>query len=222
MGLEPGEYFLYVSRLEPENNAHLVVKAFERVNTPKKLVVVGDAPYARDYIAQVKSTSDPRIVFPGAIYGTGYRELQSHAYCYVHATEVGGTHPALIEAMGCARPVLYLDTIENREVAGDAALAFGNSNDDLAAEDLAEKMRALLANPSLCAQYGRRALARVRELYQWDGVASQYERLFLELLGNRDRSKVPEGVRRVSSSSDGPEANDKTASVSLPSRGHEP
>src|ERR1035437_518355 len=148
LGLEPGEYFLYVSRLEPENNAHLVVKAFERVETPKKLVVLGDAPYARGYIAQVKSTSDPRIVFPGAIYGTGYRELQSHAFCYVHATKVGGTHPALIEAMSCARCVLFLDTKENREVAGGAAIAFENSPADLTAEDLAEKMRALLGNPS--------------------------------------------------------------------------
>ena len=53
----------------------------------------------------------------GAIYGRGYRELQSHCFAYVHATEVGGTHPALIEAMGRGCPVLYLDTPENREVA---------------------------------------------------------------------------------------------------------
>ena len=37
---------------------------------------------------------------PGAIYGPGYHELQSHCFAYIHATEVGGTHPALIEAMG--------------------------------------------------------------------------------------------------------------------------
>src|SRR3972149_5413862 len=89
--------------------------------TDKKLVIVGDAPYARRYIAELKSAADPRVLFPGAIYGAGYRELQSHAFCYIHATEVGGTHPALIEAMGCARCVLFLDTVENREVAGGAA-----------------------------------------------------------------------------------------------------
>lgn len=211
LGLEPGGYFLYVSRLEPENNAHLVVSAFEQVVTTKKLVVLGDAPYARDYIAQVKSTRDSRILFPGAIYGTGYRELQSHAYGYVHATKVGGTHPALIEAMGCARPVLYLDTVENREVAGDAAMAFAGSNDESAAKHLADKMRALLANPNLCAEYGRRALERVRECYQWNGVASQYEQLFLELLGKRDRGHVPEGLRSDASAGAGTEANDKTA-----------
>ena len=51
LGLEPGGgYFLYVSRLEPENNALLVREAFERVNTPLKLALIGDAPYAEEYI----------------------------------------------------------------------------------------------------------------------------------------------------------------------------
>ena len=191
LGLKPEEYFLYVSRLEPENNALLVVKAFERVQTDKKLVVVGDAPYARDHIAEVKSTTDPRIIFPGAIYGVGYRELQSHAFCYIHATEVGGTHPALIEAMGCGRCVLYLDTGENREVAGDAAIAFHNSPDELA-----RKIREVLADRRLREQYQTRALQRVRECYRWDGVASEYERLFLDLLGNTGRSEVSLNVRK--------------------------
>ena len=163
LGLEPEGYFLYVSRLEPENNARLVVEAFEKVATDKKLVMVGDAPYARDYIAQLKSTSDSRILFPGAIYGAGYRELQSHAFCYLHATEVGGTHPALIEAMGCARCVLYLNTVENHEVAGGAAIAFEKSPGDLA-----EKMRAVSENPDLRLPYQAQALLRAVSLGRRD------------------------------------------------------
>src|SRR5438876_1627921 len=90
LGVKPREYFLYVSRLEPENNAHVVIEAFEKVKTDKKLLIVGDAPYARGYIEKLKSTRDPRIKFAGAVYGTGYRELQSQAYAYIQATEVGG------------------------------------------------------------------------------------------------------------------------------------
>ncbi len=108
LGVEPGRYILYVSRLEPENNALLVRQAFERIESDYKLVVVGDAPYAESYIRKVKSTADRRILFPGAIYGEGYRQLQSHCAAYVQATEVGGTHPALIEAMGRGALVLYL------------------------------------------------------------------------------------------------------------------
>src|SRR6202007_1861139 len=89
LGVHPREYFLYVSRLEPENNAHIVIEAFEKIRTDKKLVIVGDAPYARTYIEQLKSTRDVRIRFAGSIYGVGYRELQTHAYTYIQATEVG-------------------------------------------------------------------------------------------------------------------------------------
>ena len=74
--------------------------------------------------------ADPRVVIPGAIYGTGYRELGSWCFAYIHATEVGGTHPALIEAMGRGCLVLYLDNAENREVCGDAGLAYHDQRAD--------------------------------------------------------------------------------------------
>jgi len=178
LGLEPHGYLLYVSRMEPENNAHLVVKAFEQIQTDKKLVMVGDAPYAPQYIREIRATTDPRILFPGAIYGLGYRELQSHALCYIHATEVGGTHPALIEAMGCGRCVLFLDTAENREVAGDAAIPFSHS-----AEDLARKMCLVLEDAVLRADCEFLAVERVRQRYRWDDVTAQYEQMFEELTG---------------------------------------
>src|SRR5262249_54137491 len=106
LGLEPGRYFFYVSRMEPENNALLVRQAFERVSTDMRLALIGDAPYAEQYIRMVRDTRDPRVVIPGAVYGTGYHELGSHCFAYIHATEVGGTHPALIEAMGRGALVL--------------------------------------------------------------------------------------------------------------------
>ena len=123
-GLEAGKYVLYVSRFEPENNAHLVLEAFRQVRSPFKLVMVGDAPYAKRYISKLKEIADPRVLFTGYVFGESYRELMSHAYCYVHATEVGGTHPALVEAMGMSRGVLVADTPENREVAGRRRILF--------------------------------------------------------------------------------------------------
>ena len=98
--INPREYVLYVSRLEPENNAHLVIKAFEKVKSKMKLVIVGDALYNQAYIENLKKTKDKRIIFTGYVFGDGYKELQSNAYFYVQATEVGGTHPALVEGMG--------------------------------------------------------------------------------------------------------------------------
>jgi glycosyltransferase involved in cell wall biosynthesis len=177
LGLEPHRYFLYVSRMEPENNALLVREAFETVETELRLALVGDAPYAQEYIRQVGDTTDGRVVMPGAIYGAGYHELQSNSFAYIHATEVGGTHPALIEAMGRGAVVLYLETPENTEVAGGVGIAF-------TPETLAERMRDVLAvTDEERARVGRCAAERVRERYSWDAVTDAYERLLLEMLG---------------------------------------
>lgn len=170
LGLEPGRYVLYVSRMEPENNALLVRHAFEQIDTDFKLVLVGKAPYAAEYIRQVKDTADSRVVIPGAIYGEGYHQLQSHCAVYVQATEVGGTHPALIEAMGRGALVLYLHTPESAEVAGDAAVPF--------TDDLAEKLRwAIGVSQSERAIWGKRATERIQELYSWNAVTDRYEAL---------------------------------------------
>lgn len=171
LGLSKRNYFLYVSRMEPENNGLLVREAFERVAGDVKLALIGDAPYAAEYIAQVRDTRDARVVMPGAIYGAGYHELGSHCFAYIHATEVGGTHPALIEAMGRGALTLYLDTPENREVAGGAGLAFTHEN-------LAEVLHAVLEMPEAEREVWRgRAMARVRERYSWDAVTDAYEKL---------------------------------------------
>jgi len=177
LGLERGRYFLYVSRLEPENRALEVREAFERVPAPEmKLALIGDAPYANEYIRRVRDTKDPRIVMPGAIYGRGYLELGSWCFAYIHATEVGGTHPALIEAMARGALVLYLDTTENREVCGEAGIPYLNQN------ELAARMMDVLRMSDAERQaYRDRALARVRERYDWDAVTSQYESLLTGL-----------------------------------------
>ena len=177
LGLEPARYFLYVSRLEPENHPLEVRQAFEAVETSMKLALVGDAPYAQDYIRAIRDTRDARVVLPGAIYGAGYRELGSHCFAYVHATEVGGTHPALIEAMGRGALVLYRNTPENAEVTGDAGIPFEPV-------ELADKLRMVLAMPEQEREaYRRRALERVRQRYSWDAVTDAYEALLKKLGG---------------------------------------
>lgn len=172
LALEPYRYFLYVSRMEPENRALEVRQAFERVATDLKLALIGDAPYAPEYIQRVRDTKDPRIVMPGAIYGAGYRELGTWCFAYIHATEVGGTHPALIEAMGRGALVLYLDTVENAEVCGDAGLPYHGE------AGLVARLREVLDMPEAERdRYRQRALQRVRERYDWEAVTTQYERL---------------------------------------------
>ena len=178
-GVELNRYVLYVSRLEPENNAEMVIEAFRRVRTPQKLLVVGDAPYAHEYIAHLRSLArrDRRIVFTGFVFGDAYRALQQNAFCYVHATEVGGTHPALLEAMGYGNCVLTLATPENVEVTGDAAIHYRDT------PDLAAQLQKVLRGGATVTQYRQRAQARVRERYDWEHVVDEYERLFAGMAG---------------------------------------
>src|ERR1041384_3049836 len=177
--VEPNRYVLYVSRLEPENNAHLVIEAFKRVRTSHKLVIVGDAPYAEEYIKRLRADArrDRRIIFTSFVFGDAYRALQQNAYCYVHATEVGGTHPALLAAMGYGTCVLTLATPENLEAVGEAGIAYRD------ADELAAQLQRVLRDGSLVNAYRQRAQKRVREHYDWERVVDHYEELFARLAG---------------------------------------
>jgi glycosyltransferase involved in cell wall biosynthesis len=177
--VEPNRYVLYVSRLEPENNARLVIEAFKKVRTAYRLLIVGDAPYAHEYIEDLRARArgDKRIVFTGFVFGQDYRALQQNAYCYVHATEVGGTHPALLEAMGYGNCVLTLATPENIEAVGEAGIPYADEF------DLAEKLRRVLRDGSLVQSYRNRAQLRVQEYYDWDSIVDKYEQLFAEMAG---------------------------------------
>lgn len=150
-GLTPQDYFLVASRLEPENNADLTVRAFEQVDTSKKLVIAGGANWDSPFVERLKQTSDPRIQFLGPVYKDGHiQELHAQCYAYVHGNEVGGTNPALLKALGYGNCVLALDVPFNAEVVRDAAVLYRKDPVDLAA-----KMQRLVEEPELATDYRR-------------------------------------------------------------------
>lgn len=177
-GLKAKQYILYVSRLEPENNALGVIQAYNRLNTDMPLVIVGDAPYATEYKQLLRDTANPRVVFTGFQFGEAYQEFQSNCYVYVQATEVGGTHPALIESMSYGNCVVVNGTPENLEVIGDAGAAFEKNR----FEQLAEILQGLLDDPARVAALGAKAEERVMRDYSWDSVVDKYERLLAPLI----------------------------------------
>jgi len=173
-------YMLYVSRLEPENNPDTVIRAFGKVETDWRLVIVGGNPYDGRYLRHLRSIADHRVVFTGPVYGTRYWQLLKNAGMYLSGSEVGGTHPGLIEAMVTENLILYRNTPENCEAVADCGLPFGPG-----VEDLAVKMRSALQHPNWRAEMGARSRARVESLYGWDCIAERYE----HLLQGPDRSR---------------------------------
>jgi glycosyltransferase involved in cell wall biosynthesis len=177
-GLRPGEYLLYVSRLEPENNAHLIIDAYRDVPGDVPLAIVGDAPYATAYKNRLTELAarDSRVRMLGAIYGDGYRDLQRAAQAYVQATEVGGTHPALIEAMGAGNVVLAMSTPENLEVTAGTALLF-----DDRASLVAAMTQATGSKREALHELAEAARQRALKVYTWEAVTDAYEALLLRL-----------------------------------------
>ena len=177
-GLSPREYFLFVGRLVPENCAHVLIDAFSKLETGKRLVIVGDASYSEDYIAKLKSAADPRVIFTGYVFGEGYHQLSRNAYVFVVPTEVGGTHPVILEAMGSGNCVLVNNHPPNLEVIGDAGVSFDGR---VGARDLRLKMEYLLSEPQLVEELREKARNRVKQEYGWDSIVNKYENLCYEI-----------------------------------------
>lgn len=187
-GLLPRSYVLVVTRLEPENNADFVIRAFKGVKTNLRLVVVGDAPYAPEYRQKVLDLADEddRVVMTGFVYGKGYRELQANAYCFVQATEVGGTHPALVEGMWLCGAVLVNGTPENREVIGRAGEAYEPGS----LTSLTNALQSLVDNPGRADELRPLARERVETEYSWSAVTTAYENLLKRVSRRRNQTAL--------------------------------
>jgi len=177
-GLAPGGYMLFVSRLSPENQADLLLRAFARYRGPLKLVICGAADYEQSHFRELQKLADGRVIFTGARYGDGYVELSQNARFFVMPADIEATRLVLLDQMGMGSAILYKDCPATREVLGDAAESFSSENPE---ESLAEKIILLAESPARCAELGRRALARAEETFNWNLVADQYEGLFEEM-----------------------------------------
>ena len=177
-GLEPRRYLLAVGRFVPENGFHRLIKAYGEVQPPMPLVVVGDAPYSEDYKRSLKAIAPAGVIFTGYQFGSAYQELSRHAYSFLFAAEVGGTHPVLVEQLAYGNCVLARWTESNAEVMGDAGIFF---HDDA---EMVAQLRGILTDPPLVERKRASALTR-GAAYSWDRVTDQYEELLRRISGRR-------------------------------------
>jgi len=182
-GLKPGQYFLQITRFEPENNPLLTIAAYKQLVTDKKLVLVGGVPYESEYSRQIMAAGSDQIILPGPIYDKELlNELWCHCYAYIHGNEVGGTNPALLQTMANGCFTIAIDVPFSRDVLRDGGIFFAKN-----AGDLAEKMRWTLQHPDELPPYCNRAIARIQEQYSWETVTDGYETLFFELAKSRTK-----------------------------------
>ena len=178
-GLKPGGYFLYVSRLTPENEAELLLKAYREVSNPLPLVLVGGDPYEHAYRRKLDALATDRVIFTGLRFSDAYIELTQNARAFIMPATIEATRLVLLDQLGMGKAIIYHDCPATREVLGDAGIPFG-PKDPIAS--LAAKLAWAKDHPEECAEAGRRARQRA-ETFRWENVLDRYDRIFRKILG---------------------------------------
>lgn len=179
LGLEPGSYVLVVARLIPENNVDLALDAIMRMNPRPRAVIVGSANFQSPLEARIKTLeADPSFDWLGHVSDQELLlQLWAHCGVYVHGHSVGGTNPALLQALGAGAPTLALDTPFNQEVLHYPDASFPPEPDALAG-----MITSLLADSYRRDEFARRGRQTIVERYQWSQVCDEYNNV-LERLG---------------------------------------
>lgn len=182
--LEPGltskSYALLVARFVPENSIIEFVEAAETISKAHDVVLVGSAPEGtplhrrvadlaegNDRVHWLGHVSDDRRLFA----------LWQHAGAYFHGHSVGGTNPALVQAMTLGVSIVARDTVYNREVLGSAGM-FCEATPDAIAASILEMIR----DPK---EFGMLAAERASTEYTWAGVC----RLYADVLQGEIRAR---------------------------------
>ena len=168
------QYLLVVARLERENNTDLIIQEYVSSGVDMPLVIVGDAPYDKEYMEILESLANKNVVFIGRIDDQAkLNSLYKWAYLYLHGHEVGGTNPSLLRAMGLGTAPLVIDVPFNLSVIGDCGFIFNSQKDNLS--QILKKLNTcheIVHNKSYMARQ------RAAKHFTWDTVATEYKRYF--------------------------------------------
>ena len=177
-GLKPDGYFLYVSRLTPENEAELLLKAYRETPDPLPLVLVGGDPYEHAYRRKLDALATDRVIFTGLRFADAYIELSQNARAFIMPATIEATRLVLLDQLGMGKAIIYHDCPATREVLGDAGIPFGPKDP---VRSLATKLSWAKDHPEECAEAGQRARQRA-EHFRWENVLDRYERIFRKIL----------------------------------------
>lgn len=182
-GLKPGNYYILIARLEPENNIVMAIEGYlhSKESQSKPLIIVGktNTPHGR----QLKDRYNKRrnVRFVDGIYDFSKLDSLRHFSCaYFHGHSVGGTNPSLLEAMAAGCFVFAHDNIFNRAVLKDNALYYHS----------AEKITEYLNNINELSDTNKAVFINnnikvIKNEYSWEHLIDEHEKYFLWLLEQR-------------------------------------
>lgn len=168
-GITKDNYAIAVCRIEPENNVHVILEAFEKAK--KKILFIGNwqkSEYGKKLQEKYKDSDYVKIT-PAVYELKVLNVLRGNCQLYLHGHSAGGTNPSLVEAMFFEKPIFAFDCIYNRETTENRAVYFKNS------EELVEHLQSKdIVFPKIAADMKEIALRR----YTWARIAQMYEKLF--------------------------------------------
>jgi len=178
-GIAPANYILFLGRFSPEKGCHLLVNAFEQLETDAQLVMAGASSYCDEYSRELREHAGENIRMLDWVSGETLDELLTNAMLFVLPSDLEGLSLALLDAMGAGLCVVTSDVPENREVVDGAGFTFQRGS----AADLADRLRFLIANPAMREAAGKAAKKRIREQYQWQKIADDIEKAYFDMMG---------------------------------------
>lgn len=167
-------YVLIVARFVPENSVEEFFDAVPQLAKSFPVVIVGSSGYGGplDEKAEALSHQNENVHWLGHVSDDAkLLSLWQHCGVYFHGHSVGGTNPALVQAMACGAPTVARDTVYNREVLGDEG-----TFTTIQPSEIISTISKLMADSRLQQQASSNGLIRAESTYSWEKVCRAYER----------------------------------------------
>ncbi|MCZ4068374.1 glycosyltransferase [Microbacterium sp. H37-C3] len=181
LGLDRRKYALLVARFVPENTVPAFIEAAKSIADSHPVVLVGSSGYGGALDAAAATAAQhPNVKWLGHLKDDSLlHALWYHAGAYFHGHSVGGTNPALVQAMACGAPTVARDTEFNREVLRHAGHYVKPQP-----RDISQAITDLLDRPAEQDRLSAAARQRALSHYSWEGVCDSYERTLLEAIAH--------------------------------------
>lgn len=175
-GLKKKEYFIFIGRFVKEKGVQHLINSYLELNTSMPLVIIGDDVVGNAYRDHIFKTyaDHPKIHLLGYKFGEEYEAFLANALMYISASELEGTSPSLLAAMGANVCTLVNGIEENLATIGNSGTVF--KRNDYA--DLTKKWQYFIDNPNEVENMAEKGLKYVLKQYNWGLIAKQYLSLF--------------------------------------------